>query len=91
MGRGIFEKLLSSIEKKGEALLDYRRNTEGNFRYSISDALKCAFGVFFFQYPSMLSFQRKMQDKHRRNNITKDDMLCFCSFIHKIMKIVLSF
>jgi hypothetical protein len=69
MGRGIFEKLLSCIEKKGEALPDCRRNTEGNFRYSISDALMCAFGVFFFQYPSMLSFQRKMQDKHRRNNM----------------------
>jgi hypothetical protein len=68
MGRGIFEKLLTILESKGDTLPD-GRHTGHNFRYSLSDAIKCAFGVFFFQYPSMLSFQRKMQEKHRRNNM----------------------
>ena len=69
MSRGIFEKLLASLESKGKTLPD-NRNTGHNFRYSISNALKCALGVFFFQHPSMLDFQRHMQEKRHRNNMT---------------------
>jgi hypothetical protein len=68
MGRGIFEELLSSFESKGDTLPD-SRNTGHNFRYSIRNALKCAFAVFFFQYPSMLDFQRRMRERHRRDNM----------------------
>jgi hypothetical protein len=68
MGRGIFEDLLNRLEKKGETLNDNRR-TGHNYRYSISDALKCVLAVFFFQHPSLLDFQRKMQEKSRRNNL----------------------
>jgi len=68
MGRGIFESLLNRLEKKGETLHDSRR-TGHNFRYSISDAIKCVLAVFFFQHPSLLDFQRKMQEKQRRNNL----------------------
>ena len=68
MGRGIFEKLLRILEKKGETLPDSRQNGR-NYRYKLSDVLKCAFCVFFFQYPSLLDFQRKMQEQRRRNNM----------------------
>lgn len=68
MGRGIFEKLINGLEAQGEKLPD-SRNTGHNFRYRLSDVLKCAFGVFFFQHSSMLEFQRKMQEKRQRNNM----------------------
>jgi hypothetical protein len=68
MGRGIFEKLLQELASKGESLPD-NRQTGRNFRYKLSDILKCAFGVFFFQHPSLLDFQRKMQEQRRRNNM----------------------
>jgi hypothetical protein len=51
MGRGILRVLLRAMEKKGEALPD-SRNTEHSFRYPLTDALKSAFAVFFFQHPS---------------------------------------
>jgi hypothetical protein len=68
MGRGIFRELLNKLENKGDALPD-SRDTGHNFRYTLTDALKCAFAVFFFQHPSVLDFQRKMQEKRRRNNM----------------------
>jgi hypothetical protein len=33
------------------------------------DAVKCAFAVFFFRYPSLLNFQQEMQRKLKRNNL----------------------
>jgi hypothetical protein len=33
--------------------------------YRITDALMCAFAVFFFLYPSLLHFQRAMKAKRR--------------------------
>lgn len=68
MGRGIFKKLISILAAKGDKLPD-KRDSVGNFRYTLSDALKCAFGVFFFQHPSLLEFQRKMKEKRRRSNM----------------------
>jgi hypothetical protein len=68
MGRGIFDNLLKILESKGESLLD-KRAAGRNFRYTLTNALKCAFSVFFFQYPSLLHFQHKMQEKRRRNNM----------------------
>ena len=68
MNRGIFEKLLGLLVAKGDALPDSRKNGR-NFRYRLSDVLKCAFAVFFFQHPSLLDFQRKMQEQRRRSNM----------------------
>jgi len=68
MGRGIFEKLLGILSAKGDTLPDSRKNGR-NFRYPLKDVLKCAFAVFFFQYPSLLDFQRKMEDERRRSNM----------------------
>jgi hypothetical protein len=67
MGRGIFNKLLEKLEKKGAGLPDSRQK-EHNFRCKLSGALKCAFFVFFFQHPSMLDFQRNSGQKVKRNH-----------------------
>jgi hypothetical protein len=69
MGRGILDIFLGIIERKGDTLPDSRQNGR-NFRYELSDILKCAFFVFFFQHPSLLDFQRKMQVQRRRNNMS---------------------
>jgi hypothetical protein len=37
--------------------------------YEIQDGIKSGFAVFFFQHPSILDFQRAMQDRKRRNNM----------------------
>jgi hypothetical protein len=68
MGRGIFKELLEVLEQKGATLPD-NRHTGRNFRHTLSNVLKSAFCVFFFQHSSVLDFQRKMQDTRRRNNL----------------------
>ena len=68
MGRGIFSQLLNNLETAGEGLADTRRKGFG-LNYKLSDALKCALYVFFFQHPSMLDFQTKMKQKHKRSNV----------------------
>jgi hypothetical protein len=40
----------------------------GTLRYRITDALMCAFAVFFFLYPSLLHFQQAMKARRRRDN-----------------------
>jgi hypothetical protein len=68
MGRGIFNKLVKNLETAGESLADKRR--EGfDLKYKLSDALKSALSVFFFQYPSLLDFQVKMKQKWKRDNL----------------------
>jgi hypothetical protein len=68
MGRGIFKKLLNSLEEAGARLPDSRRAGH-NFRHTPSDALKCAFAVFFFQHPSLPDFQRRVRERRRRDNM----------------------
>jgi hypothetical protein len=68
MGRGIFNGLLNNLQSAGEGLVDNRRKGF-DLRYKLTDALKCALSVFFFQHPSMLDFQNKMKDKLKRNNL----------------------
>ena len=67
-GQGNFRETFKDIRNKGEKLPDSRQNG-WNYRYKLSDVLKYAFGVFFFQYPSLLDFQRKMKEQRRRNNM----------------------
>jgi len=68
MGRGIFNKLLSNLQSASNNLPDNRR--EGfDLKYRLSDALKCALAVFFFQHPSMLDFQNKMKQNLKRCNL----------------------
>jgi hypothetical protein len=67
MGEGVIRRLLGSLRKAGDRIPDVRRG--GNaLRYRITDALMCAFAVFFFLYPSLLHFQRAMKARRRRNN-----------------------
>ena len=42
--------------------------TGANQRYSLADAASCALATFFFQAPSFLDFQRRMQKKAARSN-----------------------
>jgi len=68
MGRGIFTKLLNNLETAGDGLTDARRKSFG-LKYKLTDALKSALSVFFFQHPSMLDFQRKMKERWKRSNL----------------------
>ena len=70
MGRGIHKKLRAILTGKGDALPDGRRAGH-NLSYRLSDALACAFCVFFFQRPSALAFRRQMQEKRRRRSATR--------------------
>jgi len=68
MGRGIFNSLLNNLEAAADGLKDKRR--EGfDLKYKLSDALKCALSVFFFQHPSMLDFQLRMKQILKRCNL----------------------
>ena len=68
MGRGIFNGMLNNLEEAGGGISDTRR--EGfDLKYQLSDALKCAMSVFFFQHPSMLDFQVRMKQKWKRSNL----------------------
>jgi hypothetical protein len=55
------------MEAVGDKISDLRR-TGGNLKYWSFDGIKCAFAVFFFLYPSLLDFQRVMQDRRKQNN-----------------------
>jgi hypothetical protein len=64
----IFDELLGNFEEVGEQTLDGRR-LGYNQSYRIQDGIKSGFAVFFFQHPSILSFQRAMEDLKRRSNM----------------------
>ena len=68
MDRDLFSRLRSQIEKYGAKVPDSKDGHDQ--KYEISDALKAAFGVFFFQFPSVLQFMRAMQEEQKRNNIS---------------------
>jgi hypothetical protein len=55
MGRGIFNRLLNNLESAGDRLVDKRR--EGfDLKYKLTDVLKSALSVFFFQHPCHAGF-----------------------------------
>lgn len=67
MGRGLLQAHLDSFEKIGAATADKRR--EGyDKQYDYEDAIKGAYGVFFFQHPSMLEYQERLKRKKERCN-----------------------
>ena len=60
--------MLRNLESADENLVDDRR--EGfDLKYKLTDALKSALSVFFFQHPSILDFQNKMKQKWKRSNL----------------------
>jgi hypothetical protein len=61
MNKDIFERLIGQITEQGRSVPDGR---SGHYqKYEISDALRAAFGVFFFQFPSLLQYMRATQAK----------------------------
>ncbi len=62
----LLDPLLHSFRQAAAALPDARRGS--NKRYAVADAAACALSTFFFQAPSFLSFQRRMQTQSARSN-----------------------
>ena len=57
--------LLDAFRQSAAFLPDSRGR---NKRYALADAASCALSVFFFQAPSFLEFQRRMQRENSRSN-----------------------
>jgi hypothetical protein len=68
MGKGIIERLLSSLREVSAKLTDKREASNGQ-KYHISDFAQSAFAVFYYQHPSLLNFQEKMEAKRGRSNL----------------------
>ena len=61
----VLDGLLDAFRRAAASLPDSRGS---NKRYALSDAASCALSVFFFQAPSFLEFQRRMQQETSRSN-----------------------
>jgi hypothetical protein len=71
MGRGILQAQLCRLEEIGERVEGksaWQRRKGFNLTYGFADALKSAFGLFFFQHLSMLSYQESLELGNRRKN-----------------------
>ena len=68
MGGKIFNKLRSNFEMVCQEIPDTRRQGH-NLCYTVTDFMKCAFAVFFFQHKSLLNFQRQMKKRLAQNNL----------------------
>ena len=67
MGRGLLQAHLEAFDKIGAGVADNRR--EGyDKQYEYADAIKGAYGIFFFQHPSMLEYQDRLKRKTERSN-----------------------
>ena len=67
MGWGLLQAHLDAFDKIGEGIVDNRR--EGyDKQYDYADAIKGAYGVFFFQHPSMLEYQDRLKHQMQRSN-----------------------
>ena len=67
MGRGLLQAQLEALDKVGAGIADKRR--EGyDKQYEYADAIKGAYGIFFFQHPSMLEYQERLKRKKERCN-----------------------
>jgi len=59
--RGAIKRLLGGLKEAAAGLTDKRKASNGR-KYGIHNFLLSAFAVFYFQHPSMLSFQQAMED-----------------------------
>jgi hypothetical protein len=62
----VFETVVEKIRERLASLPDGRKGK--NKRYTVADATLSAFGVFFTQTPSFLSYQRKMATQKGKSN-----------------------
>ena len=62
-----FEAIIELLRSQFRTVVDQR--DPRRVSYSLSDQLVTAFAVFFFQHPSLLAFQEKLQKKKGRSNL----------------------
>jgi hypothetical protein len=62
-----FEAVVGRLRSQFEKL--EREERPGKYDYSLSDLLMSGFAMLFFQDPSLLAFQERMQKKHDRCNL----------------------
>ncbi|MDR0264467.1 MAG: ISNCY family transposase [Sphingobacterium sp.] len=67
MGRGLLQTHLDAFNKVGARITDERRAGYDK-QYEYADAIKGAYGIFFFQHPSMLEYQERLKKKKERCN-----------------------
>jgi hypothetical protein len=68
MGEEVITRLLEGLRETAGELPDRRKAGNGR-KYEIADFLMSAFAVFYFQHPSMLDFQKAMEEREKRNNL----------------------
>src|SRR5215510_11082334 len=67
MGAGLLKAHLEAFDAIGAGITDNRRDGYDK-QYEYADAIKGAYGVFFFQHPSMLDYQERLKNKKNRSN-----------------------
>ena len=67
MGVGLLKAHLEAFDAIGAGIVDKRRDVYDK-QYEYADAIKGAYGIFFFQHPSMLNYQERLKSKKGRSN-----------------------
>ena len=62
-----FSSLRDVVSDKARALPDGRQ--EAKVHHSVHDVVMCAFATMYFQDPSLLQFQRRMEDARQTSNL----------------------
>jgi hypothetical protein len=62
-----FSSLRDALSDKAHALPDGRQ--EGKVLHSVHNVVMCAFSMMYFQDPSLLQFQRRMEDAKETSNL----------------------
>ena len=62
-----FGNLRKTVSKRSIEIAESRQI--GKVKYSVHDACLSSLGMMFFQDPSMLEFQRRLQNRVQRNNL----------------------
>jgi hypothetical protein len=68
MGAGLLKAHLEAFDAIGTGIIDNRRDGYDK-QYEYADAIKGAYGIFFFQHPSMLNYQERLKIKNGRSNV----------------------
>jgi len=68
MGLGLLKAHLEAFDVIGAGIADKRRDGYDK-QYEYADAIKGAYGIFFFQHPSMLEYQERLKSKKGRSNV----------------------
>ena len=63
-----FSALIKALSDQFNQIDDFRQN--GKVDYPLHDCLMSGFAMMFFQDPSLLAFQQRMQDSIELNNLT---------------------